>query len=172
MCYIQTINPHKNFWLSCYLLNEVIVETEKFWKWISNGGHDLILLLSENYFFFHKLKEIINKVNRYNLKRVVIFMRQIPFCRSKTLWPIVLVWVAIAMMSQHDQQKFQGKRFYFAYAYISVAYQWRNWGQELKHGRNMVARADTEAMHGECCLLTYFPWLCSNCLYVQFRTSS
>lgn len=44
-------------------------------------------------------------------------MRQIPFCRSKTLKPIILVWVAIAMMSQHHQKKFEGKRVYFAYAW-------------------------------------------------------
>ena len=58
------------------------------------------------------------------------------------------------MISQHDEKKLEGERVYFAFAYESMAYQWRNWGQELKHDRNMVARADTETTQGAVYWLT------------------
>jgi hypothetical protein len=65
---------------------------------------------------------------------------------------IVLVGVSIAVirtpMSRSNLEKKDNFSLHF---YITVCHQ-RNSGQELKHGRNLEAEADSEAMEKHCLL--------------------
>lgn len=57
------------------------------------------------------------------------------------------------------QKQVGQERVYLAYIYsISMYITKGSWDPELKHIRNLEARADAQAMAG-CCLLTCVPWL-------------
>jgi hypothetical protein len=51
-------------------------------------------------------------------------------------------------MKNHDQKQVEEE----------TVHHWRNRGQELKHGKNLEAEADAEAME-VCCSLACSPWL-------------
>ena len=65
--------------------------------------------------------------------------------------------IPTASMKHHDQKSDlgRGKDFFSLRFHIAVHYE-RKSGQELKHGRSLMAGADAEAMEG-CWLQTCFP---------------